>query len=70
MVMVQWWALVKKRSNLDERHLYGDCWNGKWKCNLTYPKQWLEISIAIFSFPTQKNTTHISQIIIPHSCSF
>jgi hypothetical protein len=24
---------MKKGSNLDERHLYEDCWNGKWKCN-------------------------------------
>jgi hypothetical protein len=30
---------MKKRSNLDERHLYEDCWNGKWKCNLVDPKQ-------------------------------
>jgi len=29
IVKVQWWVHVKKRSNLDERHLYEDCWNGK-----------------------------------------
>jgi hypothetical protein len=34
MVKVQWWVLMKKGSNLDEQHLYEDCWNGKWKCNL------------------------------------
>ncbi len=34
MVKVWWWVLVKKRSNLNERHLYEDCSNGKWKCNL------------------------------------
>ncbi len=33
MVRVQWWVPVKKGRNLDERHLYEDCWNGKWKCN-------------------------------------
>jgi hypothetical protein len=25
MVRVQWWVLMKKKSNLDERHLYEDC---------------------------------------------
>jgi hypothetical protein len=29
MVRVQWWVPMKKISNLDERHLYEDCWNGK-----------------------------------------
>jgi hypothetical protein len=38
MVKVQWWAPMKKRSNLDGRHLYEDCWNGKWKSNLADPK--------------------------------
>jgi hypothetical protein len=38
MVRVQWWVLVKKRSNLDEWRLYKDCWNGKWKYNLVDPK--------------------------------
>jgi hypothetical protein len=53
-----------KRSNLDE-HLYEDCWNGMWKCNLTNPKQWLDISTIFLSFPTWKNTTNKSQINIP-----
>ncbi len=30
----KWWVLVKKESNLDEQHLYKDCWNDKWKCDL------------------------------------
>jgi hypothetical protein len=34
IMKVHWWVLMKKRSNLDERLLYEDCWNGKWKCNL------------------------------------
>ncbi len=34
IMKVQWWVLTKKRSNLDERLLYEDCCNGKWKCNL------------------------------------
>ncbi len=34
MVKVQWWVLVKKGSNLNDQHLYEDCQNGKWKCNL------------------------------------
>jgi hypothetical protein len=29
---------AKKGSNLDEQCLYENCWNGKWKCNLTDPK--------------------------------
>jgi hypothetical protein len=39
MVIIQWWVHVKKASN------YEDCWNGKWKCNLANPKQWLDILI-------------------------
>jgi hypothetical protein len=54
MVRVQWWAFMKKRSKLDERHLYENCWNGKWKCNLTYRKQWLDISTIFFLFPFKK----------------
>jgi hypothetical protein len=56
MVKVLWWVPVKKGSNLDEQHLYENCWNGKWKCNLLDPKQWLDISTILFSFPTWKNT--------------
>jgi hypothetical protein len=44
--------------------LYEDCWNGKWKCNLVDPEQWLDISTVLFSFTTQKNTTNKSQINI------
>jgi hypothetical protein len=29
MVRVQWCIPMKKGSNLDEQHLYEDCWNGK-----------------------------------------
>jgi hypothetical protein len=49
---------------LDERHLYEDCWNGKWKCNLTKPKQWLDISTILCSFLAQTNTTNKGQISI------
>ncbi len=51
MVRVQWWVPMKKRSNLDERHMYKNCWNGKWKCNLVDPEQWLDISTIFSSFP-------------------
>jgi hypothetical protein len=64
MVRVQWWILVKERSNLNEWHLYEACWNGKWRCNLTNLEQWLDISTMFFSFPNQKNTTNKSQINI------
>jgi hypothetical protein len=50
MVKVQWWVLVTKRSNLDEQHLYEDCWNGKWKCNLVDLEQWLDISTIFILF--------------------
>jgi hypothetical protein len=45
---------MKKRSNLDEWHLYKDCWNGKWKCNLVDSKQWFDISGIILSFHAKK----------------
>jgi hypothetical protein len=34
--------------NMDGRHLYEDCWNGKWKCNFVDPKQLLDISSILF----------------------
>ncbi len=64
MVRIQWWVLVKKGSNLDEQHLYEDCWSGKWKCNLVDSQQCLDISTILLSFPIQKNTTNKSQISI------
>jgi hypothetical protein len=50
---------------LDEQHLYENCWNGKWKCNLVNAKQWLNISTILFSFLAWKNTINKSQINIP-----
>jgi hypothetical protein len=64
MVRVQWWVPVKKWSNLDQWHLYENCWNGKWKCNLADLKQWLDILAILLSFLAQKNTTNKSQINI------
>jgi hypothetical protein len=49
---------------LDEQHPYEDCWNGMCKCNLANPKQWLDISTILLSFPTRKNTTNKNQITI------
>jgi hypothetical protein len=54
MARVQWWVPMKKKSNLDEQHLYEDCWSGKWKCNLADLEQWLDISTILFSFLAQK----------------
>jgi len=34
------------------------------KCNLANPKQWLDISTILLSFPTRKNTTNKNQITI------
>jgi hypothetical protein len=70
MVRVQCWVQMKKGSNLDEQHLYEDYWNGKWKYNLANLEQWFKIAIVLFSFPSQKNMTNKSQIIIPNSCSY
>jgi len=61
---------MKKASNLDEQHLYEDCWNGKWKCNLIDLEWWLNILTVLSSFPTWKNTTNKSQINIPKSFAF
>jgi len=54
MVRVQWWVPMKKRSNLDEQHLYENCWNRKWKCNLADLEQWLDISIIFSLFLLRK----------------
>ncbi len=67
MVRVQWWVLVKKCANMDEQHLYEDCWNGKWKCNFAKLEQWLDISYIYFSFPAQK--INIEQKSNFYSCS-
>ncbi len=36
----------------------------KWKCNLADPKQWVDISFVLFSFPTRNNATINSIIMI------
>jgi len=48
VVKVHWWVLMKNGANMDERHLYEDCWNGKWKCNFVDPKQSLDILSICF----------------------
>ncbi len=70
MVRVQWWVLVKKGSNSNERCLYEDCWNGKWKCNLKNLEQWLKIVAILFSFPSQKNIINNNHITFLDSCYF
>jgi hypothetical protein len=54
MVMVQWWVPMKKRENLDKWHLYGDCWNGKWKCNLAYQSSGSKFQLLFFLFLFEK----------------
>jgi hypothetical protein len=49
---------------LDEQHLYEDCWNGKWKCNLANLGQCLDILAILFSFPAWKNTVNKNEINI------
>jgi len=58
---------MKKCKNLDERHLYEDCWNGKWKCNFANLEQLLDISFVLFSFLAQKKSNK-NQITIPTAC--
>jgi hypothetical protein len=36
------------------RHLYEDCWNGKWKCSLIDLIQWFNISTIFFLFLLEK----------------
>jgi hypothetical protein len=63
MLRVHWW--VPKGINLDERHLYEDWWNGKWKCNFVDLKQWLDISFVFFLVSSLKNVSNKSHITIP-----
>jgi hypothetical protein len=51
---IQWWVHVKKGAKND-RELYQDCWVIKWKCNLTDPKQWVDISSVLSSIPIKSN---------------
>jgi hypothetical protein len=59
---IQWWVRVKKGTKND-RKLYQDYWVIKWKCNLADPKQWVDISSILSSFPTRSNIT-INNIIM------
>jgi hypothetical protein len=43
---------VKKGSYSDEQHLYKDCWNDKWKCNLADLEYWFQISNVLLFFPS------------------
>jgi hypothetical protein len=56
MVHVQWWVPFKKGAHNDV-DLYCDSWEGKWKCNLANPMQWVDIDSIAFSFPAKKNIT-------------
>ncbi len=56
MVHVQWWVPFKKGTHNDVE-LYQGCLEGKWKCNLLDPMQWVDIDFIAFSFPIRKNTT-------------
>ncbi len=59
---VEWWVTMKKGSNLDEQHMYENCWNGKWKSNVANLEQRLDISTIFFYFHVRKNTTNKNQI--------
>jgi hypothetical protein len=65
MVHVQWWAPCKKGAcnNLD---LYQDCWQGRWKCNLVDPMQWVDIDSIAFLFCARKNTMVNNTITISY----
>jgi hypothetical protein len=51
MFHIQWWVFVRKRTKNDKK-LYENCWQSKRQCNLTNPKQLLDITTIVFSFPT------------------
>jgi len=63
MVHVQWWVPFKKWARNDVE-LYQGYWEGKWKCNLSDPMQWVDIDSIAFSFPTRKNTTMNNVVMI------
>ncbi len=46
-----------KKGTHNNAKLYQGCWEGKWKCNLVDPRQWVEIDSITFSFPVRKYTT-------------
>jgi hypothetical protein len=56
---------MKKGINLDEQHLYEDCYNDKWKWNFVDLKQWLDISFVFFLVSSLKNVSNKSHITIP-----
>ncbi len=63
MMHVQWWVPFKK-GTCNDVELYQNCWEGKWKCKLVNPMQWVDIDYVVFSFPTRKNTTMNNVITI------
>jgi threonine/homoserine/homoserine lactone efflux protein len=60
---IQLWVSKKKEAR-NERELFCDCWLSKWKCNLTNPKQWVNISSVLFSFLVRNNVIINSIIMI------
>jgi hypothetical protein len=63
MVHVQWQVPFKKRT-CNNAKLYRGCWEGKWKCYLTDPMQWVDIDSIMFSFLVRKSTTMDNMITI------
>jgi hypothetical protein len=42
MVHVHWWVVCKKGTHNNVKS-YQDYWQGRWKCNLIDPMQWVDI---------------------------
>jgi hypothetical protein len=53
MVHVQWWVPFKKGTH-NNAQLYLGYWEGKWKCNLLDPMQWVTLILLLFHFLLRK----------------
>ncbi len=51
---LQWWVPYKRRE-CNNVNFYKDYWQGRWKCNLVNPMQWVDINSIIFLFLARKN---------------
>jgi threonine/homoserine/homoserine lactone efflux protein len=53
----------KKEEARNERELFRACRLSKWKCNLTNPKQWVNISSILFFFLV-RNIVMLNSIVM------
>jgi hypothetical protein len=53
-----------KKGAHDDVKFYQNYWQGRWKCNLIYLMQWVDIDSIACSFLVRKNTTMNNTITI------